>query len=72
MSDESGPGPLALVGSGEYLVEMAGIEGALIAGRAPKYVQLATAAVQDGPSVDEHWHDLGNAQAKRLGVEPSR
>lgn len=70
MSVEPGPGPLALVGSGEYLVEMAGIEGALIAGRPPRYVQLATAAVQDGPSVVEHWHQLGIEQAKRLGVEP--
>ncbi|MGH3733845.1 MAG: Type 1 glutamine amidotransferase-like domain-containing protein [Acidimicrobiales bacterium] len=70
MSVESGPGPLALVGSGEYLPEMADVEGALIAGRAPRYVQLATAAVQDGSSVVEHWHDLGIAQAKRLDVEP--
>lgn len=70
MSADSGPGPLALVGSGEYLVEMADVEGALIAGRPPRYVQLATAAVQDGPSVVEHWHQLGIEQAQRLGVEP--
>jgi cyanophycinase len=70
VSVESGPGPLALVGSGEYLVEMADIEGSLIAGRPPRYVQLATAAVQDGPSVVEHWHQLGIKQAQRLGVEP--
>jgi len=49
---------------------MADLEGGLIEGRPPRYVQLATAAVQDGPSVVEHWHDLGRAQAKRLGVEP--
>ncbi len=70
MSVEPGPGPLALVGSGEYLPEMADLEASLIAGRAPRYVQLATAAVQDGPSVVEHWHQLGIDQAKRLGVEP--
>jgi cyanophycinase-like exopeptidase len=58
------------VGSGEYLPEMADLEASLIAGRAPRYVQLATAAVQDGPSVVEHWHQLGIDQAKRLGVEP--
>jgi len=45
MSDNQGPGPLALVGSGEYLPQMAEIEGGLIAGRPPRYVQLATAAV---------------------------
>ena len=69
MSIEQGPGPLALVGSGEYLPQMAQLEGSLIAGRAPRYVQLATAAAPDGPSVVERWHQLGMAQAVRLGVE---
>jgi cyanophycinase len=63
------PGPLALVGSGEYLPQMAEVEAGLLAGRPPRYVQLATAAVPDGPTVVEHWHDLGRAQAERLGVE---
>lgn len=63
------PGPLALVGSGEYLPQMAPIEGALLAGRPPRYVQLATAAVPDGPDVVARWHALGRAQAERLGVE---
>lgn len=65
----STPGPIALVGSGEYLEEMAPIEGALIAGKAPRYVQLATAAVPDGPDVVARWHRLGAEQAARLGVE---
>src|SRR5271154_1584865 len=69
MSDSQGPGPLALVGSGEYLPQMAEIEGGLLAGRPPRYVQLATAAVPDGPAVVERWHNLGRAQAERLGVE---
>ena len=69
MSENQGPGPLALVGSGEYLPQMAEIEGGLIAGRPPRYVQLATASVPDGPPVVERWHDLGRAQAERLGVE---
>jgi hypothetical protein len=43
-----GPGPLALVGSGEYLAVMAGVEGALIEGRPPRYVQLPTAAAPEG------------------------
>jgi len=70
MSTEQVPGPIALVGSGEYLPEMAELEASLIAGRAPRYVQLATAAVQDGPSVVDHWHQLGITQARSLGVEP--
>lgn len=57
------------MGSGEYLPVMADIEAALLAGRPPRYVQLATAAVPDGPSVVERWHNLGREQARRLGVE---
>ena len=49
---------------------MADIEAGLLAGRPPRYVQLATAAVPDGPAVVERWHNLGIAQAERLGVEP--
>jgi cyanophycinase len=69
MTDKQGAGPLALVGSGEYLPQMADIEGGLIAGRPPRYVQLATAAVPDGTPVVERWQALGVAQAQRLGVE---
>ncbi|HWE54246.1 MAG TPA: Type 1 glutamine amidotransferase-like domain-containing protein [Acidimicrobiales bacterium] len=64
------PGPIALVGSGEYLPQMADVERALLAGRPARYVQLATAAVPDGPDVVAKWHALGRAQAERLGVEP--
>jgi cyanophycinase-like exopeptidase len=49
---------------------MADIEASLLQGRAPRYVQLATAAVPDGPDVVEKWHNLGRQQAERLGVEP--
>jgi cyanophycinase-like exopeptidase len=45
------------------------VEAALLAGRPPRYVQLATAAAPDGPSVLARWHDLGLAQAARLGVD---
>ena len=65
----TGPGPLALVGSGEYLAVMAGVEGALIAGRPPRYVQLPTAAAPEGARRLQYWLDLGAAQAERLGVE---
>jgi cyanophycinase-like exopeptidase len=49
---------------------MADIERGLITDRAPRYVQLATAAVPDGPAVVERWHRLGVEQAERLGVTP--
>jgi len=69
MSSASTPGPIALVGSGEYLPVMQSVEAGLLAGRAPRYVQLATAAVPDGPEVVSRWHRLGAEQAQRLGVE---
>ena len=60
---------MALVGSGEYLPEMAPIEADLLAGRPARYVQLATASVPDGPEVVARWHEMGRAQADRLGAE---
>jgi cyanophycinase-like exopeptidase len=67
--DGLSPGPLALVGSGEYLPVMTEVEGLLIAGRPPRYVQLPTAAAPEGERSLRRWLDLGAAQAERLGVE---
>lgn len=64
-----GHGRVALVGSGEYLEVMVEVEGALLAGRPPRYVQLPTAAAPEGPESVAHWVGLGAAQAERLGVE---
>ena len=61
--------PVALVGSGEYLPVMTEIEADLIAGRAPRYVQLATAAAPEGDDSLSRWHRLGREQAERLGVQ---
>lgn len=69
MSAEQHPGTLALVGSGEYLPQLATIEASLLKGQPPRYVQLATAAVPDGADVVAKWHRLGTDQAQRLGVE---
>lgn len=63
------PGPLALVGSGEYLPQMREIERALLADRPPRYVQLATAAAPEGETVLDRWHRMGLDQATALGVE---
>lgn len=63
------PGPLALVGSGEYLPVMTRVEALLIDGRAARYVQLPTAAAPEGERSLRRWLDLGAAQAERLGVE---
>jgi cyanophycinase-like exopeptidase len=63
------PGPLALVGSGEYLPVMARVESMLLQGRAPRYVQIPTAAAPEGERSLRRWLDLGAAQAERLGAE---
>ena len=65
----SSTAPIALVGSGEYLPVMTDIERALLDGRPPTYVQLATAAAPEGDESLGRWHALGRAQAERLGVE---
>ncbi len=62
-------GPVALVGSGEYLEVMAAIEGSLISERPPRYVQLPTAAAPEGAASLDRWLRLGREQAERLGVE---
>ena len=61
-------GPLALVGSGEYLPVMLEVERELIAGRPPVYVQLPTAAAPEGEASLQRWLELGRQQAERLGV----
>ncbi|MBC7373444.1 MAG: Type 1 glutamine amidotransferase-like domain-containing protein [Frankiales bacterium] len=63
------PGPLALVGSGEYLPVMLEVEAQLLAGRPARYVQLPTAAAPEGTASLARWVAPGQAQAARLGVE---
>jgi cyanophycinase len=63
------PGPIALVGSGEYLPEMLEIERGLIEGRPLRYVQIPTAAGQEGAKRLSYWVELGKEQAARLGAE---
>lgn len=63
------PGPVALVGSGEYLRVMEEVERQLISRRPPRFVQLATAAAPEGVDSLAYWHQLGRESAQRLGVE---
>ena len=63
------PGPLALVGSGEYTAMMLEVERGLLDGRPPRYVQIPTAASAEGDRRLAYWVELGRAQAARLGVE---
>ncbi|MCW2601150.1 MAG: peptidase dipeptidase [Frankiales bacterium] len=62
-------GPVALVGSGEYLTVMTDVEGLLLQGRPPRFVQIPTAAAPEGEASLARWVALGEEQAARLGVE---
>jgi cyanophycinase len=62
-------GPLALVGSGEYLPLMSDVERMLLSGRPPRYVQIPTAAAPEGADSLRRWLRLGGDQATRLGVD---
>ena len=67
-------GALALVGSGEYLPEMADLEGDLLRsgierGLKNRYVQLPLAAGRESVGRLRYWEELGAAQAERLNTE---
>lgn len=66
---DEAPGPVALVGSGEYLPVMDVVERRLLAGRPARFVQLATAAAPEGVDSLARWHSLGLAAAERIGVQ---
>lgn len=72
MSSERGA--LALVGSGEYLIQMQEIETDLLhrgisRGKSNTYVQIPTGAGQEGADRIVFWKERGAAQAKRIGAE---
>ena len=63
-------GPIALVGSGEFLPAMEAVDAALLAGRSRTAVFLPTAAGLEGPERVDYWVKLGIEHYRRLGVEP--
>ena len=70
------PGSIALVGSGEYLPAMAGLEKSLIddalaLGKKPTYIQIPTAAGRESQDRLDYWRALGKAQADKLGSNKS-
>jgi cyanophycinase len=66
----NGPGPIALVGSGEFTPVMEGVDAALLAGRPSRVVFLPTAAAPEGSERVDYWLRLGTAHYRRLGAEP--
>lgn len=66
------PGPVALVGSGEFLPAMEHVDAGLLAatGRArPRVAILPTASYPDGVDVFERWAAMGAEHFRRLGAE---
>src|SRR5215207_8030551 len=67
-----GPGPIALVGSGEFLPPMAEIDAALLAAtgrRRPRVAILPTASWPDGEDVFRRWAAMGVEHFSALGAE---
>jgi cyanophycinase len=63
------PGPLALVGSGEFLPHMADTDRWLLADRAQRVAILPTAAGEEGDVSVDRWIGLGVDHYRSLGVE---
>jgi cyanophycinase len=67
-------GALALVGSGEYLIQMQEIESDLLLrgisrGKSNSYIQIPTGAGQESPDRIEFWKERGAVQADRMGAK---
>jgi cyanophycinase len=63
-------GPVALLGSGEFLPRMEPLDRRLLEGRQPRVVHLPTAAGQESGRRLRYWRDLARHHFEdRLGVE---
>src|SRR3954468_15991175 len=66
------PGPVALIGAGEFLAPMAEFDRGLLAatGRArPRVVILPTASAPDGEATFRAWAEMGVERSSPLGAE---
>ena len=66
------PGPVALVGAGEFLPAMAAIDAELLASTGvarPRVAILPTASFPDGEDVFQRWVSIGTAHFTALGNE---
>ena len=70
MSRSDGAGPVALVGSGEFLEVMVPVDAELLAGRPQRAVFLPTASAEEGPQRVRYWIDLATEHYASMGVEP--
>lgn len=62
-------GPIALVGSGEYLPVMEPIDTYLLTGRSKRVVMLPTAAGEEGKERIDYWCNLGTNHYRSLGID---
>jgi len=65
-----GAGPVALVGSGEFLDLMVPVDAELLDGRPQRAVFLPTASAEEGPERVRYWTELATAHYVAMGVEP--
>lgn len=70
MNRADGAGPVALVGSGEFLEVMVPVDAELLAGRPQRAVFLPTASAEEGPERVRYWTDLATAHYASMGVAP--
>jgi cyanophycinase len=66
------PGPVALVGAGEFLPAMAEVDAGLLASTGvarPRVAVLPTASYPDGEDVFDRWASMGVAHFTALGAE---
>ena len=71
---DQNPGAIALVGSGEYSVQMQELETELLhraisRGKKNTFVQIPTASSHEGDSSRAKWKRLGQEQSDRIGSE---
>jgi cyanophycinase len=62
--------PIALVGSGEFLPQMAEVDRLLLEGRSPRVAILSTAAGEEGSASVNRWLSQGEAHFMGLGALP--
>lgn len=71
---DQNPGAIALVGSGEYSVQMQELETQLLhraisRGKRNTFIQIPTASSHEGDASREKWRRLGQEQSDRIGSE---
>jgi cyanophycinase len=63
-----GHGPVALLGSGEFLPVMEDLDRLLLEGRPRRVIHLPTAAALEGPARVGHWAQMAEAHFARIGA----